>query len=351
MWPKPEPLGFSVFLSSFERQRPMLERFAGTDARVFLSLHISEEFSPDYCAGAERICRWLSDAGFRVIADVSRKTVTQFGEPDLVRLAKRFGLWALRVDYGFTEEEIGALAREIPVVLNASTTAPESARRVADAGGLVLAMHNFYPRPETGLDDDCLLRSTRALQQAGLKVLAFLPGDEMLRGPVHEGLPTLERHRGLPPSACFADLSLRFGMDGVFAGDPGVSPRELARIRRFCQEGVLELPAKLDGAYQALYGRVFTSRPDSPARLVRFAESREYSCFGAHVEPGACPERTRGSITMDNDGYGRYSGEVQLIRESLPADPRVNVIGQVWEPYLLTADVLPNGGRFVLTPD
>lgn len=117
------------------------------------------------------------------------------------------------MDYGFTENEIAALARQMPVVLNATTTAAESARRIAAAGNLVMAMHNFYPRPETGLDDDFLLKSTRSLQAAGLKVLAFIPGDNKLRGPLYEGLPTLERHRRLPPSACFVDLTLHFGLE------------------------------------------------------------------------------------------------------------------------------------------
>ena len=97
-----DPLGYSVYLSTFDAQQPMLERSAGMDAPVFLSLHISEEFSPDYCARAERVCLWLHEAGFRTIADVSVKTVAQFGEPDLIRLAKRLRVWALRIDYGFT---------------------------------------------------------------------------------------------------------------------------------------------------------------------------------------------------------------------------------------------------------
>lgn len=41
-----ESLGYSVYLTSFDQQREMLERSAGADAMVFLSLHISEEFSP-----------------------------------------------------------------------------------------------------------------------------------------------------------------------------------------------------------------------------------------------------------------------------------------------------------------
>ena len=111
----PDGLGRSVYLASFGRQRPELERNAGTGAQVFLSLHMGEEFAPDYCRRAEGMCRWLQEAGFRTIADVSVKTVEQFGQPDLVRLARRLGLWALRVDYGLSWDEIAALACELPV--------------------------------------------------------------------------------------------------------------------------------------------------------------------------------------------------------------------------------------------
>ena len=141
MWPRPESLGYSVYLTSFERQREELEALAGSGAPVFLSLHISEEFSQDYCRRAEEACRWLKDRDYRILADISTKTVAQFGQPDLIRLAERLGIWALRVDYGFTTEEIAALAAHIPVVVNASTTSPEDAARIAAAGPLVMAMH------------------------------------------------------------------------------------------------------------------------------------------------------------------------------------------------------------------
>lgn len=343
--------GFSVYLSSFDRQTEMLERSAGTGASVFLSLHISEEFGPGYCEKAQEVCRFLADRGYQTIADVSRKTMDAFDETDLAGLAGRLGVWGLRVDYGLDEDEICALAARLPVVLNASTTTAESAARIAAAGNTVMAMHNFYPRPETGLDDDFFRSSTLAFRAAGLKVLTFIPGDEVLRGPLSLGLPTLERHRGLPPSACLADFATHFEVDGVFVGDISVTVREQERMRVFSQEGIVQLPATLYGRYQKLYGQVFTCRADSPAWLVRFAESREYSTIGEPVPPANCVERLRGTITLDNADYGRYSGEIQIIRRDLPADSRVNVIGAVPEAYHLLADCIRNGTKFVLTRD
>ena len=236
----------------------------------------------------------------------------------------------------------------MPIVLNASTTRVEDAKTIAAKGKCVMAMHNFYPRPETGLDEDYLRETTELLQKAGLKVLAFIPGDTQKRGPVFEGLPTLESHRKICPSAAFADLVLRYGIDEVFVGDPGISQKEMDRINRFCRDGILSIPCRIDENWQHLYGQVFTCRMDSPKWLIRFQESRVYSCQGQATEPCNCTERTRGSLTIDNIRYGRYSGEIMLIRKDLPADDRVNVIGHVPEDALLLLDLIGRGRKFTL---
>ena len=328
-------LGFSLYLSSFAAQCPALRGPTGTGVPVFFSLHISEEFDETYCTRAEEACRMLTELGYRIVADVSAKTLKQFCCENLVELARRLGLWALRIDYGFSEREI----REIAV---------ETAAWIAACGREVYAMHNFYPRPETGLDEELLLETTRKLQQAGLKVLAFIPGDGLRRGPLHEGLPTLEAHRNVRPSAAFVDMAVRFGIDGIFLGDPGISTREAERIDRYCRENVISVPAELESEYGYLYDQVFTCRVDSPRWLVRFQESRMYSCPGRRVEPACCGPRDPGCITIDNEKYGRYSGELMLIRQPLKADERVNVIGRVCEDAMLLLPCIRGGQKFVL---
>lgn len=341
-------LGYSLYLSTFAAQCPALRGQAGTGAPVFLSLHISEEFDGTFCVRAEAACHALADMGYRIIADVSVKTVAQFGCADLTELAERLRLWALRIDYGFSRPEIEAMAQKMPIVLNASTTTPEDAAAIAKHGPLVMAMHNFYPRPETGLDEDYLRATTEMLKKAGLKVLAFIPGDAQKRGPVFEGLPTLEAHRDILPSAAFADLALHYGIEEIFVGDPGLSQKETERIRRFCREGILSIPCAVEEPWQHLYDQVFTCRADSPRKLVRFQESRIYSCQGEITEPYNCAERGIGSLTIDNLRYGRYSGEIMLVRSGLPADERVNVIGQVPENALMLLDLIGRGMKFTL---
>ena len=73
-----------------------------------------------------------------------------------------------------------------------------------------------------------------------------------------------------------------------------------------------------------------------------------YSCQGQITESFHCTQRKVGSLTIDNLHYGRYSGEVMLIRSDLPADERVNVIGQVPESALLLLDLIGRGKKFTL---
>lgn len=346
-----ESLGCSVYLTECENHKAPLAASAAGGAPVFLSLHISEEFTPDYPRRVKALCDSLRARGCQILADVSKETLSMFGVRDILSLAETLGLWGLRLDYGFSLEEMKTLAAKMPIAVNASTVTEEDAAALASAGDTVFAMHNFYPRPETGLDEDFLRESTARLHQAGLKVLAFIPGDTVLRGPLFMGLPTLERHRGIAPSAAFADLAVNFGVDGIFAGDPGVSDAEQAYIRHFCQTGEMTLPVHFRPGYEGLYGKTFTCRPDSPAWLIRFQESRTYSRQGVPIPEDNCVARKRGAITMDNRSYARYSGEIQLLRRELPQDSKVNVIGQVSQKHMPLIDCIRRGGRFRLVEE
>ena len=337
-------LGLSVYVSAFAQQKQMLEQLAGTNSYIFTSFHIQEEFNESYVANAIAMCQWLKDSGFKIIADLSPKTLKLFGHSSIPEFATEMELDILRLDYGFQEHEL-TVARHFPIAFNASTVDKATAQRILDTGGQVYAMHNFYPRPETGLDADWFTAVNRDFTQMGLKILAFIPGDEVKRGPVFQGLPTLEKHRLIPPYVAYADLAENFAVDGIFLGDIRLSSLQRQLILDYAQTGVTAIPAELSPGHQNLYDQVFTIRPDSPQRIKRLQESREYSSPGKSIEPSHCKQRNRGSITMDNQLYGRYSGEIQILCSDYPQDERVNVIGDVVPEYIDILDCLPNGKR------
>ena len=95
----------------------------------------------------------------------------------------------------------------------------------------------------------------------------------------------------------------------------------------------------------------FTVRVDSPSGLVRVQESREFVQVGRKIVPNHTVERPPGTVTMDNERYKRYSGEVQVMKANYPSDERVNVIGQLADEYLLLLDNLENGEKFMFVPN
>ena len=60
---------------------------------------------------------WLNEEGFRIVADVSTKSLELFQVSSVREIAKLLDVYALRLDYGFNHAEMLALAKEMPIVV------------------------------------------------------------------------------------------------------------------------------------------------------------------------------------------------------------------------------------------
>lgn len=343
MIPMDNSIGYSVFLSTFEKQKEQLASLYKEGNYVFTSFHITEEYDNTYIQRAKDMCTYLNTCGYRIIADVSRNTLKLFQADSLLELAKLLNISILRIDYGFTDDEIIELAREFPICINASTVNGDFIDKLASFPLDIYAMHNYYPRPETGLDEEQFQIRNEMLLNKGFKILAFIPGDVDKRGPIHEGLPTLETHRCIAPYAAFVDL-LSYDIDGIFIGDGIISQFQANMISQYLNSNITELPVMFDREYEYIYNKEFTIRTDSPRWLKRIQESRVNGTV-QDILPKDCFERIAGSITIDNNRYQRYSGEIQIIVENLPANERVNVIGQLPKEYHLLLKHIRNGSK------
>lgn len=339
-------LGFAIYVSAFEQQLPMLEKLKGQNFPIFTSLHIGEEVFDNYVAKVEAMCQWLHENDFYIMADVSPYTLERFEETSLAALVQRLHIDNLRLDFGFDHQSLANDLKGVDVTYNASTILGEM-KTQADAA----YMHNFYPRPETGLDAELFERLNRSIQEIGGKTLAFISGDQEKRGPIFEGLPTLEQHRHLAPYAQYIDLVCHYEMAAVYLGDLSLSDQQLDLILTYLEDHLIRLPVELAAAHEDLYHQKFTVRVDSPTGLIRVQESREFAQTGKAIEPNNTIERPRGTITIDNARYQRYSGEVQVMKDDYSADERVNVIGQLAEAYHLLLDNLENGQQFIFVPE
>ena len=338
--------GVTVYVSAFESQKPMLEKLAKRKVPVFTSLHIGEEVSDTYVEDVQAMCDWLHSQGFSIMADVSPYTLEHFEVDSLADLVTQLHLDNLRLDFGFDLQSLADELQDVTLTFNASTILGEM-----EAHEESFYMHNFYPRPETGLDIELFERLNKQIRESKGKLFAFLSGDLDRRGPIFEGLPTLEHHRNLAPYAQYVDLIQTYEMDAVYLGDLNLSDKQLELILQFQEDGMIRMPVTFKQENEYLFNQLFTVRVDSPKGLIRVQESREFAQRGKEITPKEIMDRVRGTVTMDNARYKRYSGEVQIMREDYPADERVNVIGKLSDDYLLLINNLANGHQFIFVPE
>jgi uncharacterized protein len=333
-------IGISVYLSDEGAEERILRASSLGMKLAFTSLHIPEEsaFNREHVRNLLSI---FQCEGFEVFADVSKNTPSFLGLDSFEEL-KELGVTALRLDDGFTAEEMVALSHHFQIAINASTVQERELKDWIDSGletGSMIAWHNFYPKPETGLDQDYFMKQQRQFEALDIPVYAFIPGDEEKRGPLYKGLPTLEDHRDQNPYTSAIQLR-HFGVQGVFIGDPGCSQELLCKLMDYDQENVMELAyeggGEMEGEYQL--------RPDPGRDVYRLLDTR-----ASHDVPTSnTVERPRGTITQDNDLYGRYKGEIQIVRNDLEKNPAVNVVGRIREEDLDLLELLDPGQKIRL---
>lgn len=257
-------LGFSVYISQFEEQKKSLSKLFRKDAWVFTSFHISEEIDSTYTQKAYSMCTYLRDIGYKIIADVSHRTLEIFDDKNFVEFANRMGISMLRIDFGLSIEQICSIGEQLPICINASTIELENVILLKQKVKQLYAMHNFYPRPETGLDVDFFYERNLIFQNLEIPILTFISGNLGLRGPLFLGLPTLEKHRKELPYPAFVDIYINFSTMGIFIGDGIITQEEADRISFFLNTGIIDLPVQFENKFTHLLNKIFTIRVDSP---------------------------------------------------------------------------------------
>lgn len=351
-------LGISAYLTteSMNKQEYYFKKVSEKGfTSIFTSLHIPEANPAVYKERLQELGQLAQKYGMELMADISPKSLQYLGYTwDNVEEILHWGVTGLRIDYGIEDEKIAHLSKKMKVALNASTLTEEGLEKLKHAGldfSNTEAWHNFYPRPETGLGLENLQERNKWLQQKGLATMAFIPGDEKLRGPLFKGLPTLEDHRCFSPFAAYMDLKEAGFVDKILVGDVELSDASLEQFSAM-QEGFFLLRAKAyaDRELTDVLTTIQTNRFDEARDCIRSMESRQYGLMGhRQMKPFNTIDRETGSITIDNEKYGRYQGEIQITKRSLNSDEKVNVIGKVIEDDIPLLPYLKGGRKFKIS--
>lgn len=341
-----------------EEHVELLEKAADAGiGRVFTSLHIPETDTAALRRELRALLQTARRRGLDVVADISPKTAAILGIDSLQpQQLLELGITTARLDYGFDVRKTALFSRVLSVQLNASTVQPEYIDALRDAGAdfsRIDCLHNFYPRPHTGLSEAFFTAQTARLQQVGLSVGAFIPSQHGRRGPLFEGLPTLEDHRCLDVSLTARHLAA-LGVQSVFIGDAQPSDAELEALAAAGREekGVVVLKTRLcsrEPWVRDFLSYTFTSRLDPSRDMIRTQESRSHAS-GSIVRDEACPRRglRRGDVTIDTDMYLRYRGEAAIMTADAEEDDKTMIAAQILPEERFLLKYITPGRRFRL---
>ncbi|MBO0441926.1 DUF871 domain-containing protein [Candidatus Enterococcus ikei] len=327
--------GISVFLGeelTDETQTYIEEMSRIGFEGIFTSLHIPEDNAALYKKRLEKLGEITQKFKLKLMVDISGDAVKQAGL-SFERLDEilAIGVTGLRMDYAISNQKIAEASQFLDIGLNASTITAKDVDELKSFKANftnIEAWHNYYPRPETGLSSQFFIEKNNWLKQSGFQVFAFVPGNNHLRGPLFEGLPTLEKHRYDNPFSAALDLKENYQIDGVYLGDPMIKGRTKRQFEEYVNHQIISLEVIDIGSdyYSFILGE-HNNRQDDARDVIRSANARFKKI--ETINPETLVERKLGSVTIDNLHYGRYMGEIQVTKKDLPAYEKVNVAAQI----------------------
>lgn len=161
--------GFSIFMNdslSEEKKQYIRQMASNGFVGIFTSMHIPED---DVSAYQKRLIELGSEAKknkLELMVDISGEALERagFSLEDLTPL-KAIGVTGLRMDYHISNQQIADWSHQLKISLNASTITPKDIDELKEAEAdfsQIEAWHNYYPRPETGLDKEWYQKKSMA---------------------------------------------------------------------------------------------------------------------------------------------------------------------------------------------
>jgi hypothetical protein len=350
-------LGFSVFLGDTfhqEKKNYVKEMFELGFRKVFTSLHIPEDDASQLFNNLKVLGSLTKSLNMELMADISVDGLKRLGidltQTNAIQELQELGVTGIRMDYGVSNETIASVSNLMSVGLNASTLTEKDVEELIKYQANFDQMelwHNYYPRPETGLSEEYFIKLNQKWQSLGAKIVAFVPGDENLRGPLHQGLPTLECHRKKHPLFAATDLLQTYHCDIVCIGDEGLQKRTKKQFKAyFYDKRIILHVCNVVKTHQDLFIGSHTNRLDDARDVIRSQEARFKQI--PKIKANQTKQRKYGSVTLDNEHYLRYMGELQITKVNLKADKKVNVVAEVEESDLDLIQCILPGQQFEL---
>lgn len=214
-----------------------------------------------------------------------------------------------RIDDGLSNDEIIALAKNNYVVLNSTTLDEEDLKYFKLKGvdfSKLYSLHNYYPKVYTGVSLKFLKKRNEIYKKYGLKTMAFIPGD-LKRGPIFEGLPTVEEHRYMDILQASLEL-IANDTDVILLGDLNIKEENWERLK-YLLKGIVPLRINKN----ILKNRIFENRRDYSNYVVR--NIKRDVVLDTIVEIDKNIEK--GDILVTDEKGLRYKGDLEIALKNL----------------------------------
>lgn len=287
---------------------------------IFSSAHITE--AENEMKSLQILLDEANKLGMKLSLDISKKMYDKLILPA--------NLYALRLDYGFSDDDLIELSKNsnYKIEINASTFSKSKFKELVNKGlntNKIRASFNYYPKRYTAHSIEFCQEIIEFYHQYNIKVSAFIPSHTGFRPPMYEGLPSIESHRKMPTSLAIEELKA-INIDEIIFGDAYASIEELKTLAVHQTEelNVEFVPYKNFSNYDLIEG-ILRTRPDLSPDNLRISSKRSTT----PIESFNTTKRNRFDVTIDNELFLRYQGEINIVLQDLPSDNRVNVIGKV----------------------
>lgn len=214
-----------------------------------------------------------------------------------------------RIDDGLSNDEIIALAKNNYVVLNSTTLDEEDLKYFKLKGvdfSKLYSLHNYYPKVYTGVSLKFLKKRNEIYKKYGLKTMAFIPGD-LKRGPIFEGLPTVEEHRYMDILQASLEL-IANDTNVILLGDLNIKEENWERLK-YLLKGIVPLRINKN----ILKNRIFENRKDYSNYVVR--NIKRDIVLDTIVEIDKNIEK--GDILVTDEKGLRYKGDLEIALKNL----------------------------------
>ncbi len=334
-------LGFSVYSQDYDKD--YIDKMVRSGIKdVFISLHVNEEIN-----NKEKIVEFLNFLNgwdLNIIADISPIAFEVFTIEEL----KSYNITKVRLDFGFSLDQTIELSKDFELVLNASTVNEEEIIYLKEKGldlSKVEFLHNFYPKVETGLSLEQFLNMNKVFEKYNIKISSFIPGDGKLRGPINEGLPTIEEQRD--QDLLLNYLEMKKYCENIYIGDISIQDSSIEKIKNILDNKIyLEIEnINLDEKFLNIPLKI---RRDSNHLNIRIEDSRTILKTIESIKESNCISREKGFITQDNYLSKRYNGEIMISKKELPQRKNLNIVAKIKNKHIQYIDYITDEYKIIL---